>query len=56
MSKRQIILGNWNEKHIEWIILKESVYVCFVRYDNGDFRNDYVNYSYGIRPAMWIKE
>lgn len=56
MSKRQIILGNWNEKHIEWIILKEFVYVCFVRYDNGDFRNDYVNYSYGIRPAMWIKE
>ena len=50
MSKRQIILGNWNEKHIEWIILKEFVY------DNGDFRNDYVNYSYGIRPAMWIKE
>ena len=56
MSKRQIILGNWNEKNIEWIIIKEFVYVCFVRYDNGDFRNDYVNYSYGIRPAMWIKE
>ena len=56
MSKRQITLGTWNEKHIEWIILKEFVYVCFVRYDNGDFRNDYVNYSYGIRPVMWIKE
>ena len=30
-------------------------YVWFVRYDNGDFRYDCVNYSYDIRPAMWIK-
>ena len=56
MSKRQITLGTWNEKHIEWIILKEFVYVWFVRYDNGDFRYDCVNYNYYIRPAMWIKE
>lgn len=51
-----------NERRADsgWLLRSLNInnlkYVCFVRYDNGDFRYDCVNYNYYIRPAMWIKE
>lgn len=50
-----------NERRADsgWLLRSLNInnlkYVWFVRYDNGDFRYDCVNYSYDIRPAMWIK-
>ena len=51
-----------NERRADsgWLLRSLNInnlkYVWFVRYDNGDFRYDCVNYNYYIRPTMWIKE